>query len=150
LHKKVASQIRFEITQIDRLFDSYADLLARCRQAPPDLVEMTAIAAVLHSFYTGLENIFLSVAKGLDEGVPSGAEWHRDLLACMSRETSQRGPVVSSETGEKLANYLIFRHFYRHAYAFFLDWSKLEKLVTPLQAVWAQTRKELQSFVESL
>jgi hypothetical protein len=43
-----------------------------------------------------------------------------------------------------------FRHFYRHSYSFFLEWEELEKLVTPLAEVWAQTKRELQLFLDSL
>lgn len=126
------SRIRFEVRQIEWLFDSYADLLDRCRQTSPDLVEMTAVASVLHAFYNGLENIFLVVSKELDGTVPAGPSWHRDLLVLMSRDTPQRRRVISEQTREKLAAYLTFRHFFRHSYSFFLDWSRLEKLVIPL------------------
>lgn len=72
LHKKVISQMENELEQIDQLFLYYADLLAKVREATPDRVEMAALASVLHSFYNALENIFLSIAKGLDGMVPSG------------------------------------------------------------------------------
>ena len=64
--KKVVSQVKFEIEQIGLLFEAYADLLERVQRRTPDLVEVTAVASVLHSFYNGLENIFLSIAKGID------------------------------------------------------------------------------------
>ena len=37
----------------------------------PDLVEITALASVLHSFYNGLENVFLSISKAVDADVPT-------------------------------------------------------------------------------
>lgn len=54
----VISQVEFETDQIDRLFEEYADLLDRAQEEPLELVEITAVASVLHSFYNGLENIF--------------------------------------------------------------------------------------------
>ena len=140
----------FEIGQIDQLLTAYADLLERVQQRTPDLVEVTAIASVLHSFYNGLENIFLSIAKGLDQQVPTGSQWHRDLLVQMSQQTANRGGVISAELARKLADYLGFRHFHRHSYSFFLEWGELKKLVTPLQEVWAQVKEELYKFLESL
>ena len=62
LADNVVSQVTFEIGQIDQLLAVYADLVERVQQRPPDLVEMTAMASVLHSFYNGLENIFLSIS----------------------------------------------------------------------------------------
>ena len=51
----VVSQVTFEIGQIDQLLAVYADLVERIQQRPPDLVEITAMASVLHFFYNGLE-----------------------------------------------------------------------------------------------
>lgn len=48
------------------------------------------------------------------------------------------------------ADYLGFRHFYRHSYSFFLQWEELEKLVDPLDEVWKQAKNELQIFLDSL
>ncbi len=81
--KKVVGQVIFEVEQIDQLLTVYADLLGRVHQHTPDMVEVTAVASVLHSFYNGLENIFLSIAKGLDQQVPTGSQWHQDLLVQM-------------------------------------------------------------------
>jgi hypothetical protein len=150
LAEKVASQITFEIEQLDQLLVAYADLWERAQQGTPDLVEVTAMASVLHSFYNGLENIFLSITKGLDQEVPAGAQWHRDLLVQMTHETVNRSSVISAELAQKLADYLGFRHFYRHSYSFFLEWGELEKLVTPLPEVWDQAKKELSEFLDSL
>ena len=140
----------FEIGQIDQLLAVYADLVERVQQRPPDLVEITALASVLHSFYNGLENIFLSIAKGLDEQVPIGDQWHRDLLIHMTRETRDRGSVISTALAKKLADYLGFRHFYRHSYSFFLEWDKLQGLVTSLREVWGQVKEALHAFLERL
>jgi hypothetical protein len=116
----------------------------------PDLVEITALASVLHSFYNGLENIFLSIAKGIDADVPTGSQWHRDLLAQMAQSTSNRAPVLTVETAHQLADYLGFRHFFRHSYSFFLDWNEMERLILPLHEVWMQVKTELQLFVDKL
>jgi len=150
LAEQVISQVKFEIGQIDQLFESYADLLERVQKNIPDLVEITAVASVLHSFYNGLENIFLSIAKGIDADVPAGSQWHRDLLTRMTESTARREPVLTVEMAHRLADYLGFRHFYRHSYSFFLDWDEMEKLVTPLAEVWAQVKDQLQLFLDSL
>ncbi len=148
--EKTAGQVRFEVEQIDQLFTVYSDLFEHVQQRTPDMVEVAAIASVLHSFYNGLENIFTSIAKGLDQQVPSGPQWHRDLLVQMSQQTSHRRGVISAELAKRLADYLAFRHFYRHSYSFFLEWEELKGLVTPLRQVWAQVKGELSEFLKSL
>jgi hypothetical protein len=147
---KVVSQIRFEVEQVDRLFASYVDLLEQVQRKSPDLVKVTAVASVLHSFYNGLESIFLVIAKRIDQDVPEGAQWHRDLLTRMMETTSSRGPVLTVGTVHQLANYLGFRHFYRHSYSFFLDWGELEELVMPLSEIWEQTKGEILQFLNNL
>jgi hypothetical protein len=150
LAEKVISQITFEIEQIDQLMVAYADLWERAQQGVPDLIEMTAMASVLHSFYNGVENIFLSIAKGLDQEVPAGAQWHRDLLVQMTQKTASRERVISTELARQLTEFLGFRHFYRHSYSFFLEWGELEKLVAALPAVWDQARKEISEFRDKM
>jgi HepT-like protein len=120
LVKKVISQVQFEMGQIDLLFDSYADLLERAEKSVPDLIEIIALASVLHSFSNGLENIFRAIAKEIDDDVPASAQWHRDLLNRMTETTDNRLPVLSAETSDRLSEYLGFRHFFRHSYSFFM------------------------------
>jgi hypothetical protein len=150
LAKKVISQVEFEIGQLEQLFASYANLIERANKTDLDLIEVTALASVLHSFYNGLENIFLSIAKGIDNDVPTGAQSHRDLLTRMTQSTSGRVPVLTIETAHQLADYLGFRHFFRHSYSFFLDWHEMEKLVVSLPEVWSQTKADLQLFLKKL
>ncbi len=148
--EEVIAQVKFEIEQIDQLFQFYVDLLAQARKVQPNLVEVTALASVLHSFYNGLENIFLSIAKGMDANIPEGAQWHRDLLDQMTTSTSNRKSVLTEEMSRRLSDYLGFRHFYRHTYSFFMDWEEMEKLVTPLEDVWSRVKSELQTFLNSM
>jgi hypothetical protein len=150
LAEKIASRINFELAQIDSLFDLYCDLFAHVKKEAPDLIELTAIASVLHSFYNGLENIFLSIAKGIDRDVPAGPQWHRDLLVRMTESMPDRAPVISAATAQRLADYMAFRHFYRHSYSFLLDWPELEKLVVPLVDLWGEAKTELEHFRDSL
>ena len=147
---KVIAQIEFEIGQIDHLLESYAELLRQAQQKTPDLVEITAIASVLHSFYNGLENIFLAIVKRIDRDVPASAQWHRDLLTRMTKATSNRESVLTVEMAHQLADYLGFRHFYRHSYSFVLDWDELKELASSSSEIWRQTKDELYLFLDSL
>ncbi len=97
-----------------------------------------------------MEKIFISVAKGIDDSVPAGGQSHRDLLLQMSHETEQRPQLISTKTAKSLSGYLGFRHFYRHSYSFLIDWEELKKLVTPLVRIWADTKIEFETFIESL
>ena len=148
---ELISRIENEIGLIDRLFSSYDDLLTRCQQPPaPNAVEIAAVAAVLQSFYLGIENISLMVAKNLDEGVPRGANWHQELLAQMTMATQRRKPLITPETRDILADYLGFRHVARHSYSFFLDWDEMAHLIVMLPSAWMQAKSEFHAFALSL
>lgn len=150
MDKKLSIKIKLEIEQIDELFSIYADLLEKARRETPNLVEVTALASILHSFYHGLESIFLFVAKGLDHRIPTGAQSHRELLDQISQPTSFRTRVLSPELVKNLDSYLNFRHFYRHSYSYFLQWDKFEALITHLPETWSQVRTELLTFLDTL
>lgn len=148
LDERTRAHIVREIRQIDQLFQEYEDLLQKARQREPGLVELTALGAVLHSFYTGVESIFQTVAKRVDEHMPSGDQWHRELLLQMVREGERRGEVISQATRETLEAYLGFRHVYRHAYSFRLTWPQMRRLVYDLPDVWARLKSEIQANLE--
>lgn len=149
-HDKMKSAVLFEIRQIDQLFETYSELLEKCQEVQPDLIELTALASVLHSFYNGVENIFTQIAKKVDGSVPDDNHWHRNLLLQMSVKHDNRKSVISEEVKLKLVNYLGFRHFFRHSYSFFLSWEEMEKLVEPLEEIWIQLRKELSDFITNV
>lgn len=152
LDEQVAAQIRFELTQLERLLASYQDLLARFAQtsaSEPTLIETTALASVLHSFYTGLENIFRLVAKRIDQQPLSGERWHQGLLDQMSQATDKRAALLTAETGKRLREYLAFRHLYRHSYSNFLDWRRLALLAVPLPELTQTIQTEVEAWLRN-
>jgi hypothetical protein len=150
LSETISERIQRDVMLIDQLLAAYDDLLLQVKQKPPDLVQVTALASVLHSFYNGLESIFVTIAKEVDGTVPTGDRWHRDLLEQMGEANEFRGVVLPSLILSQIQNYLAFRHYYRHAYSFFLRWEELRELVLPLTAVWSRTKSALIQFATSL
>lgn len=147
--EQTIERIQFEIEQIDRLLDAYAELLDRADSDDPDLITVKAMASVLHSFYTGVENIFSTVAKQIDMNVPQGPRFHSELLAIMTQETPQRPAVLGIELATQLLKYLGFRHYYRHAYSFRLDWDEMSALVRQLETTWSSLKRALQEFIDA-
>jgi len=113
------------------------------------LIEKTALAQVLHSFYDGLENIFLVISKSTDGFIHTGVTWHRELLNQVSVETENRGPVLKAETKESLLEYLGFRHVVRHIYSTNLDTDRMIHLAVKMKAVWESTKKDIVTFITS-
>lgn len=148
--KLVQARIRLELTQLDQLLTAYEPLIQRVVHQSPDLVELTALASVLHSFYNGLESIFTAIVRYLDQDVPTGDRWHQELLQAMTSATSTRGAVLSAAVANTLVEYLAFRHFFRHSYSLFLDWDKLKPLVLNVERTWSNTRTELEVFLSTI
>ena len=145
----VRDQLRSEILQIEDLFAEFSELLDKSAKTEPSVVERTALGSVLHSFYTGLEGIFLTVAKRVDKQVPSGDRWHRDLLDQVAAATDRRTALISKETKESLQAYLAFRHFFRQAYAYVLRWEEMHDLVNGLASTWARSKTEIEAWLEN-
>lgn len=143
-------KILFKINDIDRLFDEYQLVFEKAKCVTPDLFDMTILGSVLHSFYNGLENIFELVAKNIDNNIPTGNKSHKELLQQMVNVTDARNNVISEELYVKLREYATFRHFFRHAYSFQLDWAKLEPLVENLFDVWQEAKECLKLFIDSI
>lgn len=89
------------------------------------------------------------IAKKLDKDVPSGERWHIDLLKQMANISKIRPyAVLTNKTYENLKEYLGFRHFSRHAYAFELNWELMQDLIYRSEKIKNNVVNELKSFLE--
>lgn len=125
------------------LLDIHSPLLDKCKIKEPDVIELSALAAMLHSFYSGIENIFKRVAKELDGEFPKGEAWHRKILELMTKANDRRKNLISSELGERLKVYLDFRHMFRNAYTFNLRWEKMKEPVMDAESTLKMLEMEL-------
>ena len=139
-------KVELELVLLRRLLAYHGDLLKKARVAEPDRSELLALAGILHSFYTGVENISKRVAEGIDGSIPTGLRSHAELLERMARPSSQRSAVISDELRVVLGDYMDFRHMYRHAYSFQLKWRRMSGLVLHLEETLDRLDAELQAF----
>lgn len=143
---RLRKQVAVEFEQLDKLIEVHRPLLDKCENAPPTDIELSALAAMMHSFYTGIENIFKRVAVELDGELPTGRSWHRELLDSMSEPTSLRSAVISAELRHRFEEYLKFRHFFRQAYSFQFEWEKLSSLVLACETTLHRLEDEMSTF----
>ena len=94
------------------------------------------------------ENIFEIIAKNIDGNVPNGNKSHQELLHQMASKNSIRNEILSEALYFKLREYATFRHFYRHAYSFQLNWEKMQPLVENINVVWNEVKLSLENFVK--
>jgi hypothetical protein len=76
---ELKEQIGVEEAQLQHLLELHRPLLEKCRSEEPSPIELSALAALLYSYYTGIENLFRRVAIEVDGGTIHGDAWHRRL-----------------------------------------------------------------------
>lgn len=106
-------------------------------------LELAGTAALLHNTYNGIENILKQVVLSLDQKVPEGASWHRDLLTL----AEEKG-IISSTTAQGLFPLMAFRHFFSHGYALDLDPERMESLVNSVKHVVASVHDDVSTFLD--
>ena len=109
-----------------------------------------AMATSLAEVYEGIENIFERIAREVDMDLPSGAEWHKKLLAQMTERRAGRPPVLSQETAVLLGELLEFRHKVRNIYAEELIYELIEAHAKTIHALFARVCADLDTFAASL
>jgi hypothetical protein len=150
LSDRLTKQISTELQQLDLLLLTYRDLLRKVMDSDPDLIERAALAALLHSFYNGVENILRRIALESDGPQLRGESWHAELLDAMSSQVAGRSSVIPRPLRERLQEYLEFRHFFRSSYSFQLQWDKMRPLVLGLEQTVADLKNSLTPYSNPL
>ncbi|MDD5672964.1 MAG: hypothetical protein PHC61_02265 [Chitinivibrionales bacterium] len=143
------SQINLELRNLHRLIDTYRPLLDKVKNQEPDNIEIAAFSSMLHSFYSGFENVFKRIAKDIDHAFEKSDSWHMDLLDSMVSSTKNRPAIISLDTKRKLQFYLSFRHVFRSIYSYDLKWSKMKELAINSEAILLLLEFELNTFIHS-
>ena len=136
------AKISYEISQIDELLDKSQVLISLCKNKEPDFVEITAIGGILHSFYNGVENIFVLIGKMLNFDFSSSPQWHRNLIDFMFSQENFLDPEIRP----RLTEYMGFRHFYRHTYGYTIKWEKCSYLFLELDDFWQKLKLSILAY----
>jgi len=138
--KVLRAQVFSELEKMKRLIDEAKDL----QKKKASNINIRAGGSILHDFYTGAENIFHAIANTIDESVPSGMNWHTELLNQMTLSIEGiRDPIISKDTARMLAEYLRFRHLFRKRYGFDLEWIHIKNLLQKMPSVYTSFEKEI-------
>ncbi len=108
-------------------------------------LELNGVAVLVHNFYNGVENVLKQIARSESLKLPEGPSWHSDLL-----KSSRARTVISDLTAERLKEYLGFRNFFSHGYAFNLESERLLPLVAKLPETLRQFKKDIEKSVQRL
>jgi uncharacterized protein YutE (UPF0331/DUF86 family) len=101
-------------------------------------LELAGVAALIHNFYNGIENILKQIVISCGKELPDNSSWHRDLV-----NIAVSNDIISESTAKELRRYLAFRHFFSHGYSFDLDKEHVIPLVKDIQGVLASFRDDI-------
>ena len=141
-------QVELDLDQIARLRSEYGAhlALADMHEIPHELV--VVLGTVLHSFYNGVENAIKRILIRTDEKVPSGESSHAELLKQAAIEQAHRPAIISAKLHGQLLPFMAYRHFFRHAYSFQMDWDRMQGLVQSFGATADAVDSELRLFLD--
>lgn len=126
------------------MIDKSKVLLDLCKTKEPDFIETTAIGGILHSFYNGIENIFVLIGKTLNFDFKSSPQWHRNLVDFMFSQPD----FLPYDLRLLLTEYMGFRHFYRHTYAYIIKWEKCSHLFLEMPDFWQTIKTAINTYIE--
>jgi hypothetical protein len=146
------ADIQDELSKIARLEKEFANIKGKLDLEPEKLsfYDRGAIGYLLHNFYNGCENIFKLIARFFENDV-SRDTWHKDLLKRMKLEIEGYRPKVIDDTlFALLDDFRGFRHFFRHAYTFELDWEKERIVAKKLPKTAALFHAQIMDFLNHI
>lgn len=144
--KSLSARSRAELEQVQRSAQRAQQLYEKARRAG-DEDFLQAAALDLQALYSGIENIFETIAREIDGALPSGPDWHRDLLLQMSADMRDRRPrVMRAETLVCVDEYRRFRHVVRNVYTFNIRPQRVRELVEELPECMNLVAADIESF----
>jgi hypothetical protein len=142
----LAAQIEQAVIDLAGVDKRVNELLTQARQSS-DRAYLEAAALYLHTFYSGVEQIFVDIAREIDENVPAHENWHMALLRQMAAEVpTRRPPVITIDSRHCLDEYRAFRHVVRNVYTFNLNPNRIAELADGLPACYQAVQHDLEQF----
>ncbi|MGD1006171.1 MAG: hypothetical protein ABR980_02945 [Ignavibacteriaceae bacterium] len=136
---RLRNRILAELENIDEIF---GELPPHIKLPYISTLELAGVAALIHNFYNGIENIIKQILILKNILIPDGKSWHKELIDITVNEN-----IISEDCKINISQYLAFRHFFSHSYALDLYSEKMEPLVGNFQEVYSLFKKEISKFL---
>lgn len=151
LYQNLTSRIRGEVSDLEQVVLRAGQAWQLVQSRPPDQYVYVDSVALNLSFYSGLEKLFELIARHVDQNLPGGETWHRDLLQQMSQDLPTIRPAVISQDNAVIVDeFRRFRHLVRNVFTIDLVPEKMEGLMEALPNLWPTLKSELLAFTDFL
>lgn len=148
--KVLKADILDELESLGRLKKEYLHFVEDVDLENPDVYQRAVIGYYLHNFYNGCENIFKLIATFFENTLPEDS-WHTNLLKRMKLEIEGLRPrVIDNVLYKILDDFRSFRHVFRKAYSFELDWEKEKIVAGKFQNAHDELDRQIKGFLERL
>ena len=144
------AKIEDELTELDQLKERIEEVWGKYK-TNGDEFYLDSVALNIHGLYSGFEKFFLEVAREIDENIPEGSSWHKELLDQMALNIKNLRPaVISKESRNILDEYRAFRHVVRNVYANKYSAKKIAILLENFLEDYKKVRREIMKFLQFL
>jgi HepT-like protein len=142
--------VKNELAEIKKEFDvmkKKAELLKKTKDPDVRDSHIRAIAGCVHGIYTGVEVVLKGLVKYFDGEVPSGEDWHIQLLLrCKNPNEGVRPAILSDDTFTLLDDLRGFRHVFRGKYHTNLNPGKVLERMKATVAMVPKLTGDLRAF----
>ena len=143
-------RLRKELGNLEKLVEELK-ITTKMRDPKVNSMRLRACASILHDFYSGIEKMFINIARETDRTVPKDEGWHRELLEQMTLDIPVKRPaVISPDLALQLQQYLSFRHRFRNLYGYELEWGKMDELIVNMEPTLKRLKSSTENFLEIL
>lgn len=146
-------EIESDLRSSQKHFETAQKLYARGSAATDEDEEHTFALAFMHAMqagHTSLEAGMVRIMHMVGEDVPSGDQWHADVVRRMGQTIDGKRPAFLSTALSKVVNETrTFRHVATHTYDDF-NWGDAKRPVEAAHVIAASLMKVLREFRQQL
>lgn len=125
------AEVEAQVKEIDKIYEEIKD---REKGAKRNKARIESLGYKLHNLYCAFEDLFKIVARYFENQIRDISKYHKEMLKKMSLAIEGVRPaLISDESYRELDELRAFRHFFRHAYSYELNY---EKIMIPLSSAY--------------
>jgi len=137
--KPLSIRIKVELDNIDKVID---ELKSAYKKEYKSNLEISGMGALLHNFYSGIENILKQIFNEYHFVMPNDQSWHKTLLS-----EAVKNKIITDKVKYDLEKYLTFRHFFIHSYSFILKENSIKPLIKDVFAAYESVKKDIYKYL---